>query len=76
MINIIAMAPTMLADAANVFCTAFPINSVGALGSCSGEKIVDNLVLNTVKKALDINLKMNLSSLANIQGNPILVINL
>lgn len=42
----------------------------------SGEKVVDDLIQNTVKSSLDINLNMDLSSLGNIQGNPTLVINL
>lgn len=42
----------------------------------SGEKVVDDLIQNTVKNSLDINLNMDLSSFGNIQGNPTLVINL
>lgn len=42
----------------------------------SGEKIVDDLIHNTINNSLDINLNIDLSSLSNIQGNPTLVINL
>jgi hypothetical protein len=42
----------------------------------SGEPTVDKLVQQTIQKALDMNLNMNLSSLGNIQGNPVLIIKL
>ncbi len=40
----------------------------------SGEKTVDDIILKTVKNALDMNLNMNISSFGNIQGNPVLII--
>lgn len=49
---------------------------VKGLSASSGEKIVDDVVLKTVKSALSRNLNMNLSSLGSIQGNPVLIIKL
>ena len=40
----------------------------------SGEKSVDDLILQTVNKALAMSLNMNTDSFAKLQGNPILVI--
>ncbi len=42
----------------------------------SGEKLVDDTIMKTVKQALDINLKTNISSFANASSNPTLVIRL
>lgn len=42
----------------------------------SGEAQVDKIITNTIKKALDMNLSMNMSTLSKIQGNPALVIKL
>ena len=42
----------------------------------SGEKSVDDLILQTVENALTMNLSTNSDSFANIQGNPILIIRL
>lgn len=53
-------------------------NKFGVKGitASSGEKIVDDLIIQTVKNALDINLKTNMSTFNNIAGNPVLVIRL
>ena len=42
----------------------------------SGEKTIDDLISKTVKNTLDMNLKTNMSSFANIPGNPVLIIRL
>ena len=42
----------------------------------SGEKSVDDVILQTVENALGMNLSTNSDSFANIQGNPILIIRL
>ena len=42
----------------------------------SGEKSVDDLILQTVNKALSMNLSMNTDSFAKLQGNPVLIIHL
>ena len=42
----------------------------------SGEKSVDNLILQTVSKALAMNLSTNTDSFAKLQGNPVLIIHL
>lgn len=42
----------------------------------SGEKTVDAVISNTIKRALDINLNMNMGVFENIVGNPVLVIRL
>ena len=42
----------------------------------SGEKSVDDVILQTVENALGMNLSINSDSFANIQGNPILIIRL
>ena len=42
----------------------------------SGEQLVDDLIVQTVKNALDINLKTNMSTFSNIAGNPVLIIRL
>ena len=42
----------------------------------SGEKVVDEVIINTVNKVLNINLNMNMGAFDNISGNPILIINL
>ena len=49
---------------------------VKGITASSGEKVVDDVILQTVKKALDINLKTNLSSFGTIAGNPVLIIRL
>lgn len=49
---------------------------VKGIKASSGEKSIDDLILQTVKNALNINLNMNMSSFGNISGNPILIINL
>ncbi len=49
---------------------------VKGITTSSGEEIVDKVILNTVKSALNTNLKMNLANLANIKGNPVLIIRL
>ena len=47
---------------------------VKGLVASSGEKVVDDVILATVKKALDVNLNINTNSFGVIQGNPILII--
>ncbi len=42
----------------------------------SGEKTVDDLIIQTVNKALGMNLSMNTDSFAKLQGNPVLIIHL
>ena len=42
----------------------------------SGEKSVDDLIMQTVNKALSMNLNMNTNSFSKLQGNPVLVIHL
>lgn len=42
----------------------------------SGEKSVDDLILQTVNKALTMNLSTNTDSFAKLQGNPVLIIHL
>lgn len=42
----------------------------------SGEKAIDDLIIQTVNKVLGINLKMNMSAFSSIAGNPVLVIRL
>lgn len=47
----------------------------GILAS-SGEKSIDDLIVQTVKNALNINLNMNMTIFGNVAGNPVLVIKL
>lgn len=49
---------------------------VKGITASSGEKTVDDLITRTVKNALELNLKINMSNFANISGNPVLVIRL
>lgn len=49
---------------------------VKGLTASSGEKVIDEVVLKTVKSALDRNLNMNTAVFGNIQGNPVLIIKL
>ena len=42
----------------------------------SGEKVVDDIILQTVNKALGVNLNINTDSFGKLQGNPVLVIHL
>lgn len=42
----------------------------------SGEKDIDDVILSTINKTLDIKLNMNMSVFENIVGNPVLVIRL
>jgi len=42
----------------------------------SGEKMVDDIILQTVNKALAMNLSTNTDSFAKLQGNPVLIIHL
>lgn len=44
--------------------------------SSSGEKTIDDLIMQTVRNALDINLNMNMNTFNNAQGNPVLIIKL
>lgn len=49
---------------------------VKGIVASSGEQTIDNIILNTVKNALNINLNMNTGVFGNVAGNPILVIKL
>ena len=49
--------------------------AVGIMQS-SGEKVVDDLILQTVNKALAMNLSTNFDSFSKLQGNPVLIIHL
>jgi len=42
----------------------------------SGEKTVDNVILQTIKNALDLNISSNIETFGKLQGNPMLVIHL
>lgn len=42
----------------------------------SGEKTVDDLILQTVNKALKMNISINTDSFSKLQGNPVLIIHL
>lgn len=46
------------------------------ISASSGEKSVDDLILQTVNKALGMNLSINTDSLSKLQGNPLLIIHL
>ena len=48
----------------------------GEVITSSGEKTVDDLILQTVSKALAMNLSINTDSFNKLQGNPVLVIHL
>ena len=50
-------------------------NAKGILSS-SGEPTIDDLILRTVKNALNINLNMNMGVFGSVAGNPVLVIKL
>lgn len=49
--------------------------AVGILNS-SGEKSVDDLIMQTINKALAMNLNINTDSFGKLQGNPVLIIHL
>lgn len=49
---------------------------VKGLVSSSGEPTIDDLILRTVKNAMNINLNMNMSIFETVPGNPVLVIKL
>lgn len=49
---------------------------VKQVSTSSGEEIVDKLIVNTVKNALELNLKTNMSVFSNLLGNPVLIIRL
>ena len=51
------------------------VETVGLTVS-SGEKVVDDIILQTVNKALGVNLNINTDSFGKLQGNPVLVIHL
>lgn len=42
----------------------------------SGEKTVDDVIVTTIRKALDLNISSNTESFAKLQGNPVLIIHL
>lgn len=46
------------------------------IATSSGEKSVDNLIMQTVKNSLDLNIRTNMSIFNNLTGNPVLVIRL
>ena len=50
--------------------------NVKKVTTSSGEKVIDDLIVKTVKGALDLNLKMNLEVFNNLPGNPVLIIRL
>lgn len=50
--------------------------TVKEITASSGEKVVDDVVIRVINSALDINLKTNMSTFANISGNPVLIIHL
>lgn len=50
--------------------------TVKGITASSGEKVVDDVVIRVINSALDINLKTNMSTFANISGNPVLIIHL
>ena len=50
--------------------------NVKGLTASSGEKTVDEIILKTVKNALDMKINTNMNNFGSIQGNPVLVINL
>ncbi len=50
--------------------------SVKGVTASSGEKSVDDLIVSIINTALDINLKTNMNTFANISGNPVLIIRL
>lgn len=49
---------------------------VKGVTTSSGEQVIDDLIVKTVKNALDLNLKMNLDVFNNLPGNPVLIIRL
>ena len=49
---------------------------IAGIRQSSGEKVVDDVIIQTVQTALGMNLNTNSESFANIQGNPILIIRL
>ncbi len=49
---------------------------VKGLVASSGEPTIDDLILRTVKNAMNINLNMNMAIFGSVPGNPILVIKL
>ena len=49
---------------------------IKGITATSGEKLVDSVIEQTVKNALDLNLKTNLSSFGTMPGNPVLIIRL
>ena len=55
--------------------SAGKFNVVGIKDS-SGEKAVDNLILETVKSALQLNISTNMESFGKLQGAPVLIIRL
>lgn len=50
--------------------------NVKGITASSGEKSVDDLIVSIISSALDINLKTNMNTFANISGNPVLIIRL
>ena len=51
------------------------VYSVKGIVTSSGDKDVDRIVVETVSKVLNMNLKVNSSSFKTLSGNPVLVIN-
>lgn len=49
---------------------------VKGIVASSGEQSIDDLIVSTIKNALNINLNMNMGIFGNVAGNPILVIKL
>lgn len=50
--------------------------SVKQISASSGEKSIDDIIIKTINKALDLNLSTNMNSFSSIQGNPVLIIHL
>ena len=46
------------------------------IAASSGEKSVDDIILQTINKALAMNLSINTDSMSKLQGNPMLIIHL
>ena len=50
--------------------------NVKSLIASSGEETIDNMIIDTVKNVLDMNLKTNMTIFGSMSGNPVLVIRL
>ena len=50
--------------------------NVKSMIASSGEESIDNIIIDTVKNVLDMNLKTNMTIFDSMSGNPVLVIRL